>query len=59
MALFFMTVSNNWNDLLYPLVNSVSRRHGDPPLREARREREREREREKQSGVAGGIEPSL
>eukprot|EP00903_Cladosiphon_okamuranus_P010280 g9732.t2 len=23
MALFFMTVSNNWNDLLYPLVNSV------------------------------------
>eukprot|EP00752_Nemacystus_decipiens_P018420 g16518.t1 len=26
MALFFMTVSNNWNDLLYPLVNSVSRR---------------------------------
>lgn len=25
MALFFMTVSNNWNDLLYPLVNSVRR----------------------------------
>lgn len=23
MALFFLTVTNNWNDLLYPLVNSV------------------------------------
>lgn len=23
LALFFLTVTNNWNDLLYPLVNSV------------------------------------